>query len=219
LLAKSAAPGGAGGNLSQNISQRRLTVRAVPADRLGLSSTTEYRSDMAGPRHVARSLAPGGNFSYALDLILSTTPGGPITNSTPGVLQPRPSITHAQVWCLMKISIDYGTGGQFQYYTTGAPRHDSGPISFEVVSKHPCCSASLIIAKESGRAHAVGSARRPTRAAHPRQGVNSAHPAKPTGRFRVTVDSRWGWTAAGQRTLGGGRWIIGVSRKRILPSC
>jgi Flp pilus assembly protein TadD len=127
LLANLLSPVGAG-NLSQNISQQEYS-RLFAADRLGLSSVSEYRSD-GQFRELASQFGTVGRFSYALDLDYQHNDGVRPNNELDRIewystakfqLSPKDAIL------LLAKYQDYHSGDNFQHYDPGAVRTDLEP--------------------------------------------------------------------------------------------
>jgi len=131
LLANLLAPVGAG-NLSQNISQQEYS-RLFATDRLGLSSTTEYRSD-GQVRELASQFGTVGNFGYALDVDYQHNDGVRPNNELDRLewyTTAKYQLTAQDSLFLLTKYQDYKSGDNFQYYDPGAPGTIQTNFSFE----------------------------------------------------------------------------------------
>jgi tetratricopeptide (TPR) repeat protein len=116
LLAHILAPVGAG-NLSQNISQQEYS-RLFEDDRLGFSSSSEYRSD-GQFRELASQYGTEGNSSYALDLDYQHNDGIRPNNELNRIewyTTLKQQLTPQDSVLLLTKYFDYHSGDNFQRY-------------------------------------------------------------------------------------------------------
>ena len=122
LLANMLAPVG-GGTLSQNISQQEYS-RLFEADRIGFSSTTEYRSD-GQVRELASQFGTIGRFTYALDLDYQHNDGVRPNNELDRLewyTTAKYQLTSQDSLFVLTKYQDYQSGDNFQYYDPDAVR-------------------------------------------------------------------------------------------------
>jgi len=126
LLANMLSPVG-GGTLSQNISQQEYS-RLFEADRIGVSSSTEYRSD-GQVRELASQFGTVGKFTYALDLDYQhndgTRPNNEVDRLTWYTTAKYQITAEDSVFLLTKYQ-DFKSGDNFQYYDPDGvrPNHE-----------------------------------------------------------------------------------------------
>jgi len=116
LLANLLAPAGTR-SISQNISQEEYT-RLFERDRLGLDSTSEYRSD-GQFRELASQYGTVGRFSYSLDLDYSHNDGVRTNNDLSRIewySQLKYQLTPYDTVLVLTKYQDYHSGDNFQYY-------------------------------------------------------------------------------------------------------
>ena len=117
LLANLLAPVGAGA-LSQNISQQEY-ARLFEANRLGLLTTTDLRSD-GQYRQLASQFGTFGNTSYSLDLDYQRNEGIRPNNELTRIewyTQIKQQLTAQDSLFLLTKYQDYHSGDNFQYYS------------------------------------------------------------------------------------------------------
>jgi Tfp pilus assembly protein PilF len=116
LLANLLAPAGTR-SISQNISQEEYS-RMFERDRLGLDSTSEYRSD-GQFRELASQYGSVGRFSYSLDLDYSHNDGVRTNNDLSRIewySQIKYQLTPYDTVLILAKYQDYHSGDNFQYY-------------------------------------------------------------------------------------------------------